>query len=140
MNRLNRESAWTITLASALLACASVAFAQQYDLSWHTIDGGGATSSTGGPFELSGTIGQPDAAVMQGGAFLLTGGFWFELVPGDCNADGGVNRYDYADFNACLTGPAGPAPAGPCRCFDVNRNQTVELADFAELQVSYSGD
>lgn len=127
-------------LAIALLTCVSMAAGQQFDLSWHTIDGGGTMRSTGGPFELSGTIGQPDAAVMQGGAFLLTGGFWFELVPTDCNADGGVNRFDYADFHACLTGPDGPAPAGACRCFDVNGNSVVELADFAELQAFYSGD
>ena len=48
------------------------------DLSWHTIDGGGEMFSTGGDFELSGTIGQPDAStvVLAGGDFKLTGGFW----------------------------------------------------------------
>jgi len=46
-----------------------------YDLSWHTIDGGGGTS-TGGGFALSGTIGQPDAGTMSGGSFTLQGGFW----------------------------------------------------------------
>ena len=46
-----------------------------YDLSWSTIDGGGATS-TGGPYVLSGTIGQPDAAYSAGGQYELLGGFW----------------------------------------------------------------
>ena len=47
-----------------------------YDLSWSTIDGGGGTS-TGGPYSLSGTIGQPDAGgPMTGGAYSLIGGFW----------------------------------------------------------------
>jgi hypothetical protein len=46
------------------------------DLSWNTIDGGGTTYSTGGPFGLGGTIGQPDAGAMSGGSFGLTGGFW----------------------------------------------------------------
>src|SRR5262245_21181354 len=47
-----------------------------YDLSWNTIDGGGGMS-TGGTFEVSGTIGQPDAgSVLSGGSFAVSGGFW----------------------------------------------------------------
>jgi hypothetical protein len=47
-----------------------------YDLSWSSIDGGGQ-ASTGGSYWVGGTIGQPDAgAVLTGGAFELTGGFW----------------------------------------------------------------
>jgi hypothetical protein len=48
-----------------------------YELTWSTIDGGGATFSTGGTYELGGTIGQPDASNnMSGGNFGLAGGFW----------------------------------------------------------------
>ena len=47
-----------------------------YDLSWHTTDGGGTTSATGGAYSLGGTIGQPDAGASSGGAYALTGGFW----------------------------------------------------------------
>ena len=47
----------------------------QYELSWYTIDGGGGTSS-GGPYVLTGTIGQPDAAYSAGGKYELLGGFW----------------------------------------------------------------
>jgi hypothetical protein len=49
-----------------------------YDLTWSTIDGGGATpgGSTGGAYALGGTIGQPDAGVMSGGSYTLVGGFW----------------------------------------------------------------
>src|SRR5438045_6444519 len=56
-----------------------LAYAQvggSYDLSWSTIDGGGGTFSTGGSYSLGGTIGQPDAGSMSGGAYTLTGGFW----------------------------------------------------------------
>ena len=52
----------------ALLLLASVARAQSgggYDLSWSTIDGGGATFSTGGGYSLGGTVGQPDAGVLR---------------------------------------------------------------------------
>jgi hypothetical protein len=47
-----------------------------YDLTWHTVDGGGATFSTGGSYSLGGTIGQADSGVMSGGAYSLAGGFW----------------------------------------------------------------
>ena len=47
-----------------------------YDLSWYTIDGGGATFSTGGSYSLGGTIGQPDAGMMSSGSYTLLGGFW----------------------------------------------------------------
>ena len=47
----------------------------QYDMSWHTIDGGGGASG-GGQYALTGTIGQPDAAYSAGGKYELLGGFW----------------------------------------------------------------
>jgi hypothetical protein len=47
-----------------------------FDLSWSTVDGGGGTSSTGGTYELGGTIGQPDAGRLTGGMYTLDGGFW----------------------------------------------------------------
>ena len=47
-----------------------------YDLSWWTVDGGGFTYSSGGGYELGGTIGQPDAGMLAGGGYTLGGGFW----------------------------------------------------------------
>jgi len=47
-----------------------------FDLSWWTVDGGGATFSSGGSYELGGTIGQPDAGTLSGGDYTLGGGFW----------------------------------------------------------------
>jgi len=50
--------------------------AAQYSIPWHTIDGGGGTS-TGGVYRVSGTIGQPDAGgPLTNGQFSVTGGFW----------------------------------------------------------------
>jgi hypothetical protein len=58
------------------------------DLSWHSIGGGGGTS-TAGSFELLSTIGQPDASPpMTAGNFALAGGFAPGAVPIDsCPAD-----------------------------------------------------
>lgn len=48
----------------------------QYALDWHTIDGGGGTS-TGGGYSVTGTIGQPGAGLtLSGGDFTVVGGFW----------------------------------------------------------------
>jgi len=60
-----------------LLGISPVATAQNYSIDWFSIDGGAGTS-VGGPYSLSGTIGQPDAnpQPMTGGNFSLSGGFW----------------------------------------------------------------
>jgi hypothetical protein len=62
-------------LMAAGISSASTAFAQTYDISWHTIAGGGGTSS-GGNYSVTGTIGQSAAGNLSGGAYSLTGGFW----------------------------------------------------------------
>jgi hypothetical protein len=50
-----------------------------YELTWSTIDGGGAMNATGGAYTLGGTMGQPDAgAAMTGGGYTLVGGFWHD--------------------------------------------------------------
>src|SRR5690349_4455036 len=46
-----------------------------YTLDWYTVDGGGGTSSSAS-YGLSGTVGQPDASVSNGGSYTLAGGFW----------------------------------------------------------------
>jgi len=52
------------------------ATAQSYSVDWYKVSGGGGTSS-GGNYQLSGTIGQPDASgAMSGGNYSVTGGFW----------------------------------------------------------------
>jgi hypothetical protein len=74
-----------------------------FEIVSYTIDGGGVTSTTGGVFELGGTIGQPDASdTMSGGDFELTGGFWatVNVVPClvDLTGDGNVDIFDVLAF------------------------------------------
>jgi len=111
---------------------------QDFDIHWRTIDAGGLMFSSGGDYELSGTVGQPDAGAMTGGEFELTGGFWFELPQGDCNSTGSVDLLDYDDFESCLAGPDAGVAVG-CECFDVNRSDTVDLLDFAVVQTTFTG-
>ena len=72
---------------AVIITLVEPSLAQNFDLSWYTVDGGGAVFTTGGSFELSGTIGQSDAGgPMTGGTFTLNGGFW----PGAAPAGTGV--------------------------------------------------
>ena len=115
-----------LTAGLAALGAAAAPSLGQSDFSipWHTIDCGGGTSS-GGPFSLSGTIGQHDAApVMSGGAFALTGGFWAGAAKpcvGDFNGDGTVNTLDVISFlNAWAAGDSSA---------DINGDGTVNTLD-----------
>lgn len=47
-----------------------------YEITWWTVEGGGLTWSQNGGYSLGGTIGQPDAGVLQGNSYTLRGGFW----------------------------------------------------------------
>ncbi|MEE9293659.1 MAG: hypothetical protein V3W34_01670 [Phycisphaerae bacterium] len=112
-----------------------------YDLTWHTVDGGGGTSSVG-TFTLTGTVGQPDAGVMSGGTLTLAGGGWVSpgtsVVQGDCNFDGVVDLLDYAQFAQCVTGPSGPVDPA-CACNDLDDDDDVDLHDFGILQTLLTG-
>ncbi len=97
----------TKTALAIMFTGSIVALAETYDLSWRSFDGGSGTSR-GGEIELSGTIGQPDAGAMTGGAFAIVGGFWSAPVEssggcvrnpawvcdGDVDGDGQVNPVD----------------------------------------------
>jgi hypothetical protein len=76
-NRMGaRRVLLAIPLVLALLLLTGAVLADGgYDLSWWTTDGG-AMWSEGGGFTLGGTIGQPDAGVLTGGSYSLSGGFW----------------------------------------------------------------
>lgn len=57
-------------------AIASAQTGSGYDLTWWTVDGGGATVSGGG-YTLMGTAGQPEPGpTLTGGAYTLLSGFW----------------------------------------------------------------
>ena len=137
MRRYRTDLAAVATFA-AVTSTAAALGTRALDLEWFTVDGGGVMFSTGGGFDLSGTIGQPDAGVMNGGDFKLTGGFWFPQIPADCNSDGGVNLYDYGDFKACMAGPDGGLEPS-CACFDLDADGDVDLEDMGAFQRLFSG-
>jgi hypothetical protein len=70
-----------LAILIGLLLIVSMTRAQtsgSYDLTWNTIDGGGAMFSTGGGYELGGTIGQPEAGALSSATYTVNGGFWIE--------------------------------------------------------------
>jgi hypothetical protein len=89
-----------VCVAALVVAGLAVGAAEgQYSVVWWTVDGGGALASAGGTFTLAGTVGQPDAGVMTGGTYTLTGGFWVgaavpAICTGDGNCDGLINWRD----------------------------------------------
>ena len=137
LNQIGTQIGRMITFAAVAVFAVGV-FGQEFTIDRHTIDGGGVMRSTGGDFELSGTIGQPDAGVLQGDEFTLTGGFWFETPLGDCQEDGDVDLLDYDLFESCVAGPSGSAPTGICRCFDVDRSGRVDLIDYSIIQTTFT--
>jgi len=113
--------------ALTLLLTAVAVVGQDFDIDWHTTDGGGEMWSTGGDYELGGTIGQPDAGAMTGGDYSLTGGFW--AIPpcrclSDVNNDGLRNGDDIQAFVDCMTGGG-----SNCACADIETNGVLNMTD-----------
>jgi len=111
------------------LSCTAI-LADDFTLSWWTADGGGASRSTGGSFELRGTIGQADAnqLALTGGGFELTGGFWATpscWCVADINGDGHRDGRDVQRFLDCLLGHG-----GDCSCADINVDGVLDLSDI----------
>jgi len=82
----NRRLAAWIAL---LVVSSTVAAGPAFEIRRYTIDAGGQRSA-GNSFELTGTIGQPDAEAVPatGGAWTLRGGFWKQRASDRLFADG----------------------------------------------------
>ena len=117
----------TILLIMCILLFSLPVFGD-YEISWSTIDGGGARS-TGGDYALVGTIGQPDAGEMAGGDYKLSGGFWPAGPVLSCF----VNFEHFARFAMYwLDSPCDPGNDW-CRGADLDWSADVGLSDVDEL-------
>lgn len=121
------------------LALASNTTFGDYTIDWWTIDGGGEMWTTGGDFELSGTIGQPDAGVlMSAGDYELAGGFWAggaaePFCFGDLDGDNDIDLADLAQLLANYGTPSGAVYEDG----DLDADGDVDLADLAALLAVY---
>ncbi len=78
-----RRKGWilgVVLLATLGLTGAVVAQGGGYDLSWWTVDNGGALNVTAGAYTLSGVAGQPDAEAVSVGGYTLQGGFFSSVA------------------------------------------------------------
>ncbi len=130
----------TVLSLAVMLALAPAVLAQDFDIDWYTIDGGGEMFTTGGDFELSGTIGQPDASttIMSGGDFELAGGFWAgaaedEFCYGDLDGDNDIDLADLAQLLSNYGTPSGAVYEDG----DLDADGDVDLADLAGLLAVY---
>jgi hypothetical protein len=128
--------------ASAILlaVCVPAGQAQDYAIEWHTVDGGGAgpaNASSGGSYELSGTIGQPDAGVLTGGDYELVGGFWsikasLVLASTEPLADGTLPKTQHniivCVFDAPLTLPPSGDPLVITELADPNNDVSASFS------------
>jgi hypothetical protein len=134
-------NAWVRTVVRTLIVLlpvsAHVVLADDFGIDWFTVDGGGKMLSTGGEFELSGSIGQPDAgaAAMTGGDFELAGGFW----PGTCFLLGDLDRNGSVELSdlAQLLANYGITSGAAYEDGDLNGDAAVSLSDLAELLAHY---
>ena len=132
-----RQLCVRLALTTTMLSLGHIAQAQSFDLSWSTIDGGGAVFIAGDNFELSGTIGQPDAGLptqpLTGGTFSLIGGFWPRVrvgaIPGDLNGDGHVTLQDLATLLAHFGQQSGATRADG----DLDADGDVDVQDLSIL-------
>lgn len=110
-----------------------------YDLSWNTIDNGGAVSVGDiNSFQLTGTIGQLDAHLpMTGDSFELAGGFWHgvELAPfcqGDITPSGGDGLVNIDDLLLLINSWGSNNPRA-----DIDHNGTVDMDDLLMLLIDW---
>lgn len=109
-----------------VLLTVSIANAE-YRIDWYTIDGGGGTSA-GGPYQVVGTIGQPDAGYHYKAPYELLGGFW---VGGPLCI---VNLEDFATFASYWLEVSCDAGNDYCGGADlVGEDGTVNIDDLTLL-------
>ena len=77
---INFKSRLVVALLFLISLAGNSATAQPFEINWYTIDTGGGNSA-GGQFDVSGTIGQPDAAYSTGGQYEIASGYWSSTVP-----------------------------------------------------------
>lgn len=118
---------WTIALAlcAVLLLPASLSASAGGDyVLWWSIDGGGGIGSSGGTYELSGTIGQCDAGVSAGGNYVIASGFWSGV------ASSVVTSRQVLDY---LLGAGSLSPAQQTQA-DLDLTGAIDIADFIALR------
>lgn len=145
------KTTWRVPAALLLLPVAIAlplaALAGEFSIPWYSIDAGGGRSTAAPDTDVVSVIGQPDAGILTGAGYTLSGGFLplpaGEVIFGDCDGDGDVDLFDYRALQACFTGPK-EAPDFPgmdpgCECYDLQEDGDVDLIDGLLFQLAFTG-
>jgi hypothetical protein len=92
-----------IAAGIAGVATSTVCATDVFEIAWSTLDGGGGVMLSGDGYELSATVGQPDAVTeLTDGVLSLQGGYWVSggesgrvFCKPDLNEDGFLDFFDY---------------------------------------------
>ena len=123
-------------LSIILIVCAvwcpmALSSERGYDLDWHTVDAGGAILS-GNAYQLTATIGQPDAGPpVSTETYTLLGGFWSHCCA-DLDGDGRIGVEDLLMLLADWGCPDGPPCVG-----DVDGDGNVNTSDLLLLLATW---
>lgn len=143
-----RACAWIVVLVLGLMAPRALA---QVEIDWQTVDGGGVVSMSAGAFELTGSVGQPDASVLSAGIqntpseIILAGGFWsLDTAPfcvADIDRSGFVDSDDYVLFvqafsDGCFG--SGNPNLGCSYSADFDRSGFIDSDDFVAFVDAFS--
>ena len=112
-----------------------------FDLNWYSINGGGASSASGGSYTLGLSVGQSVAGAASGGSYDLGIGFWYGaavgggclvIQTGDVNSSGTLTSADIIYLvNFVFKSGADPLPCEAAG--DVNCSGTITSADIIYL-------
>src|SRR5437867_10708319 len=115
-----------LLVVCGLWLCGAAVQAQTFSIDWFTIDGGAGTS-TGGVFSVSGTIGQADAGHLSGGNYTIDGGFW-GIIAAVQTPGGPLLRVVRSSTNTVIV--AWPAPSTG---FSLQQNPTTATSNWTTV-------
>lgn len=137
------RSRFAICAILAWLNLAASSWGQSYDIDWYTLDAGGHMFSSGGGYEMGGTVGQNDSGeppgiTSTGGGYSLTGGFWNTYVSIPCFADLDGNRVVDIQDLAILLAHFGNVGGMSYSDGDLDFDGDVDVQDLAFLLAEFA--
>ncbi len=123
-NKIDLSRVTSLIILNVVVFYSPSVFAQiggGYNLEWNTIENGGEMVSSGGGYEVAGTMGQKDTGIITGGDYKIDGGFW----PGSSSIDAPTAPLpDPYSPGTLACGPGDGSPGG-----SPNYGQPCEICD-----------
>src|SRR5262245_10226326 len=123
-----RSAYKVLWLGCALAVCVAAPAWAQFEIRWFTIDGGGGQSA-GGPYQVTGTMGQPDAGLLTGGPYEIEGGFWSAVITSLVSVDPAETRNEALALRLEEPSP-NPLVQQSVLAFELPESRSVRLAVY----------